>query len=103
MQVKQHCKESYMQRIFKCRVARRVVLRRGNTGLGFNIMGGEDPDDGIFISHLVEGGAAHISGSIRKGDLIMEVAFISPSFALHLLAFKTYTILVHFLEQNFTY
>lgn len=25
------------------------MLQRGAQGLGFNIMGGEDPDDGIFI------------------------------------------------------
>ena len=31
------------------RAPRKVVLIRGPQGLGFNIMGGEDPDDGIFI------------------------------------------------------
>ena len=36
----------------------------------------QDPEDGIYISHLVPGGPADMSGQFRKGDLILEVCFI---------------------------
>nr|XP_020507203.1 disks large homolog 1-like [Labrus bergylta] len=51
------------------REPRRVVLQRGSTGLGFNIVGGED-GEGIFISFILAGGPADLCGELRKGDRI---------------------------------
>uniref|UniRef100_A0A3B4ASW9 Uncharacterized protein n=1 Tax=Periophthalmus magnuspinnatus TaxID=409849 RepID=A0A3B4ASW9_9GOBI len=50
---------------------RRVVLQRGSTGLGFNIVGGED-GEGIFISFILAGGPADLCGELRKGDRILS-------------------------------
>lgn len=54
------------------RVPRKVILRKGSNGLGFNIIGGED-DEGIFVSFLLAGGAADLSGEIRRGDQLLFV------------------------------
>lgn len=54
------------------REPRKVVLHRGSTGLGFNIVGGED-GEGIFISFILAGGPADLSGELRKGDRIISV------------------------------
>uniref|UniRef100_A0A8C9VC01 Disks large homolog 1 n=1 Tax=Scleropages formosus TaxID=113540 RepID=A0A8C9VC01_SCLFO len=53
------------------REPRKVVLLRGTTGLGFNIVGGED-GEGIFISFILAGGPADLSGELRKGDRIVS-------------------------------
>lgn len=57
---------------FSSREPRRVVLQRGSTGLGFNIVGGED-GEGIFISFILAGGPADLCGELRKGDRILSV------------------------------
>jgi len=54
------------------RTARSVVLLKGTTGLGFNIVGGED-GEGIFISFILAGGPADASGHLRRGDQIISV------------------------------
>ncbi|XP_061096205.1 disks large homolog 1 isoform X16 [Conger conger] len=54
------------------REPRKVVLHRGSTGLGFNIVGGED-GEGIFISFILAGGPADLCGELRKGDRIVSV------------------------------
>lgn len=54
------------------REPRRIVIHRGSTGLGFNIVGGED-GEGIFISFILAGGPADLSGELRKGDQILSV------------------------------
>ncbi|XP_052214456.1 disks large homolog 1-like isoform X2 [Dreissena polymorpha] len=51
---------------------RKVVLKKGYTGLGFNIVGGED-GEGIFVSFILAGGPADLSGEIRRGDQILSV------------------------------
>ncbi|PWA19181.1 hypothetical protein CCH79_00019738, partial [Gambusia affinis] len=53
------------------REPRRVGIQRGATGLGFNIVGGED-GEGIFISFILAGGPADLSGELRKGDQILS-------------------------------
>lgn len=55
------------------REPRRVCIQRGSTGLGFNIVGGED-GEGIFISFILAGGPADLSGDLRKGDQILSVS-----------------------------
>lgn len=49
-----------------------MVLSKGTTGLGFNIVGGED-GEGIFISFILAGGPADVSGQLRRGDQILSV------------------------------
>uniref|UniRef100_A0A3B3BVL1 Disks large homolog 1 n=1 Tax=Oryzias melastigma TaxID=30732 RepID=A0A3B3BVL1_ORYME len=64
------------------REPRRVVLQRGSTGLGFNIVGGED-GEGIFISFILAGGPADLCGELRKGDRILSVNGVDLSTATH--------------------
>ncbi|XP_053160383.1 disks large homolog 1 isoform X3 [Hemicordylus capensis] len=54
------------------REPRKLLLHRGSTGLGFNIVGGED-GEGIFVSFILAGGPADLSGELRKGDRIISV------------------------------
>lgn len=49
-----------------------MLIHRGSTGLGFNIVGGED-GEGIFISFILAGGPADLSGELHKGDQILSV------------------------------
>ncbi|XP_043932633.1 disks large homolog 4 isoform X2 [Protopterus annectens] len=64
------------------REPRRVVIHRGSTGLGFNIVGGED-GEGIFISFILAGGPADLSGELRKGDQILSVNGVDLRNATH--------------------
>ncbi|KAF7688430.1 hypothetical protein HF521_013237 [Silurus meridionalis] len=61
---------------------RRVLIHRGSTGLGFNIVGGED-GEGIFISFILAGGPADLSGELRKGDQILSVNGVDLRAATH--------------------
>ncbi|CAG9822706.1 unnamed protein product [Phaedon cochleariae] len=51
---------------------RTVVLQKGPSGLGFNIVGGED-GEGIFVSFILAGGPADLCGELRRGDQILSV------------------------------
>ncbi|XP_018422965.1 PREDICTED: disks large homolog 1 isoform X14 [Nanorana parkeri] len=64
------------------REPRKIVLHRGATGLGFNIVGGED-GEGIFISFILAGGPADLSGELRKGDRIVSVNGVDLRTATH--------------------
>ncbi|XP_078693969.1 disks large homolog 1-like isoform X8 [Branchiostoma floridae x Branchiostoma belcheri] len=64
------------------REPRTVTLKKGNTGLGFNIVGGED-GEGIFISFILAGGVADLSGELRRGDQILSVNGEDLSTATH--------------------
>uniref|UniRef100_A0A8C8E0H2 Disks large homolog 1 n=1 Tax=Oryzias sinensis TaxID=183150 RepID=A0A8C8E0H2_9TELE len=64
------------------REPRKVVLHRGATGLGFNIVGGED-GEGIFISFILAGGPADLSGELRKGDRLVSVNGVDLRAATH--------------------
>lgn len=55
------------------REPRKVVLHKGSTGLGFNIVGGED-GEGIFVSFILAGGPADLSGELKRGDQILSVS-----------------------------
>ncbi|XP_038674343.1 disks large homolog 2 isoform X6 [Scyliorhinus canicula] len=61
---------------------RKFVLYRGSSGLGFNIVGGED-GEGIFISFILAGGPADLSGELRRGDQILSVNGIDLRVATH--------------------
>ncbi|XP_035383737.1 discs large homolog 1-like protein isoform X6 [Electrophorus electricus] len=64
------------------REPRKVVLHRGATGLGFNIVGGED-GEGIFISFILAGGPADLSGELIKGDRLVSVNGVDLRSATH--------------------
>ncbi|XP_030595762.1 disks large homolog 3 isoform X5 [Archocentrus centrarchus] len=64
------------------REPRKVVLHKGSTGLGFNIVGGED-GEGIFVSFILAGGPADLSGELRRGDRILSVNGVNLRNATH--------------------
>uniref|UniRef100_A0A8C4QU26 Discs, large homolog 2 (Drosophila) n=1 Tax=Eptatretus burgeri TaxID=7764 RepID=A0A8C4QU26_EPTBU len=64
------------------REPRKIILHKGSTGLGFNIVGGED-GEGIFISFILAGGPADLSGELRRGDQILSVNGIDLRNATH--------------------
>jgi len=50
-------------------------------GLGFSIAGGIgnqhiQGDNGIFITKIIEGGAAHHDGRLAAGDRLISVCFV---------------------------
>ncbi|XP_025829307.1 disks large 1 tumor suppressor protein isoform X5 [Agrilus planipennis] len=64
------------------REVRTVTLQKGGQGLGFNIVGGED-GEGIFISFILAGGPADVSGELRRGDQILSVNGVNLRSATH--------------------
>ncbi|XP_055868833.1 disks large homolog 1-like isoform X3 [Biomphalaria glabrata] len=64
------------------REPRKIVLKKGSTGLGFNIVGGED-GEGIFVSFILAGGPADLSGELRRGDQIISVNGTDLKLATH--------------------
>ena len=79
-------KTSYFQMLISneyvcCRDPRTVVLNRGNAGLGFNIVGG-DGNSGIYISYIMAGGVADLSGQLHIGDRILSVSFFRVIFVV---------------------
>ncbi|XP_053342089.1 discs large homolog 1-like protein isoform X3 [Clarias gariepinus] len=90
------------------REPRKVVLHRGATGLGFNIVGGED-GEGIFISFILAGGPADLSGELRKGDRLISVNGVDLRSATHEQAAaalknagQTVTIIAHFRPEEYS-
>jgi len=64
------------------REPRQVSLVKGNAGLGFNIVGGEDAE-GIFISFILAGSPADVCGELRRGDQIISVNEVDLVRATH--------------------
>ncbi|XP_068813682.1 disks large homolog 3 isoform X1 [Struthio camelus] len=64
------------------REPRKIMLHKGSTGLGFNIVGGED-GEGIFVSFILAGGPADLSGELRRGDRILSVNGVNLRNATH--------------------
>ncbi|XP_058127950.1 protein lap4 isoform X2 [Anopheles coustani] len=68
-----------------------VVLPKDQGSLGFSIIGGTDHsctpfggnEPGIFISHIVAGGIAALSGKLRIGDRILKVNGTDVTQATH--------------------
>ncbi|XP_003962413.1 synaptojanin-2-binding protein [Takifugu rubripes] len=55
-----------------------IKLKRGPTGLGFNIVGGVDQhyvanDASIYVSKIKEDGAAALDGRLQEGDKILSI------------------------------
>lgn len=62
---------------------RTVQLNRGMQGLGFNIVGGEDGEP-IYISYVLPGGVADLSGNVRKVcGTFAERLFVTCSMTLY--------------------
>jgi disks large protein 1 len=61
---------------------RTVALSKGSSGLGFNIVGGEE-NEGIFISFILAGGPADLSGQLHRGDQILKVNGVDITRATH--------------------
>lgn len=58
---------------------RKVILNRpAETGLGFNIIGGEG-ETGIFISFIAPGSLADNSQKLNVGDQIIKVCCVTKS------------------------
>ena len=51
------------------------------SGLGFSIAGGEGNqhipgDNGIFVTKIIEGGAAEVDGRLAVGDRLLMVSYV---------------------------
>ncbi|XP_058127898.1 disks large 1 tumor suppressor protein isoform X2 [Anopheles coustani] len=64
------------------RLPRTIVIRKGASGLGFNIVGGED-GQGIYVSYVLAGGAADLGGELKRGDQLLSVNGTSLTDASH--------------------
>lgn len=56
-----------------------LELIKGNKGLGFSIAGGignqhVPGDNGIYVTKIMEGGAAHLDGQLEVGDKLLAVS-----------------------------
>ena len=56
-----------------------ITLSKGTKGLGFSIAGGVGNqhipgDNGIYITKIIEGGAAEHDGTLQVGDKILSVS-----------------------------
>ena len=47
-------------------------MKEGADGSRFNIVGGED-GEGIFVSFILPGGSADLSGGLKRGDQLISV------------------------------
>lgn len=55
-----------------------IDLKKGNKGLGFSIAGGIGNqhipgDNGIYVTKIMDGGAASVDGSLSIGDKLIAV------------------------------
>lgn len=69
-----------------------VDLEKGPSGLGFNIVGGED-GHGIYVSFLLAGGPAERSGQLRRGDRLLAVNDVDITHATHEQAAKALKVI----------
>lgn len=61
-----------------------IELAKGGSGLGFSIAGGLGNqhipgDNGIYVTKIMAGGAAHRDGRLRVGDKLLMVKNTSVS------------------------
>uniref|UniRef100_T1GEU7 PDZ domain-containing protein n=1 Tax=Megaselia scalaris TaxID=36166 RepID=T1GEU7_MEGSC len=64
------------------REPRTVTLQKGDKGLGFNIVGGED-SHGIYVSFILAGGPADLGGELKRGDQLLSCNNIDLRNATH--------------------
>ncbi|XP_068577805.1 synaptojanin-2-binding protein [Cebidichthys violaceus] len=65
-----------------------IKLKRGSSGLGFNIVGGVDQqyvvnDNGIYVSKIKEDGAAALDGRLQEGDKILAINGVKLEDLMH--------------------
>ncbi|XP_078413542.1 synaptojanin-2-binding protein-like [Cetorhinus maximus] len=65
-----------------------IMLKRGNAGFGFNILGGADKpcypgNCGIYVAKIRENESAALDGRLKEGDKILEADGISLVNILH--------------------
>ena len=65
-----------------------MIYTQGGTGLGFSIAGGTDnphigDDPSIYITKIIEGGAAAADGRLRVNDIICSVNEVSTVNVTH--------------------
>lgn len=58
--------------------SRRGLTAQGDSGLGFSIAGGAGSphltgDNSIYVTKIIEGGAAHRDGRLAAGDRLLDV------------------------------
>uniref|UniRef100_A0A182PK14 PDZ domain-containing protein n=1 Tax=Anopheles epiroticus TaxID=199890 RepID=A0A182PK14_9DIPT len=78
-------------RLLEPLISEEVILPKDQGSLGFSIIGGTDHsctpfganEPGIFISHIVAGGIAALSGKLRMGDRILKVNGTDVTQATH--------------------
>ncbi|KAK3095808.1 hypothetical protein FSP39_019465 [Pinctada imbricata] len=73
--VEDNCREDFRMTVplhAVRREPRKIILKKGSTGLGFNIVGGEN-GEGIFVSFILAGAPADLGGELRRGDQILSV------------------------------
>lgn len=73
-----------------------IELVKGGSGLGFSIAGGLGNqhipgDNGIYVTKIMAGGAAHRDSRLRVGDKLLMVKNTSVSVLFNLLNFRHYT------------
>lgn len=61
-----------LHNFYSFRDTRSITIQKGSTGLGFNIVGGED-GQGIFVSFILAGGPADVGGELKRGDQLLSV------------------------------
>ncbi|XP_037027638.1 disks large 1 tumor suppressor protein isoform X4 [Bradysia coprophila] len=64
------------------RETRSITIQKGSSGLGFNIVGGED-GQGIFVSFILAGGPADVGGELKRGDQLLSVNGVDLRNATH--------------------
>lgn len=57
-------------------------MHKGTSGLGFNIVGGED-GQGIYVSFVLAGGPADLGGELKRGDQLLSVNGVNLKMATH--------------------
>lgn len=67
---------------FHFRETRSITIQKGSSGLGFNIVGGED-GQGIFVSFILAGGPADVGGELKRGDQLLSVNGVDLRNATH--------------------
>lgn len=64
------------------REPRTITIHKGASGLGFNIVGGED-GQGIYVSFILAGGPADVGGELKRGDQLLSVNGVNLRSATH--------------------
>lgn len=70
-------------------------MHKGTSGLGFNIVGGED-GQGIYVSFVLAGGPADLGGELKRGDQLLSVNGVNLKMATHEEAAAALKVIIFF-------